>query len=78
MVENVKFSFLCIFIIASSHGCVLSFASIWRVKKKLPQGEASQNAYQRSMLISLKVKKNIRLENISRITKLILNAEIFS
>ena len=43
-----KNNFLCIFIIASSPG-VHTFFCLWRVKKKkLPQGETSQNAFQRS------------------------------
>ena len=40
-------NFLCIFIIASSPG-VHTFFCLWRVNKKLPQGETSQNAFQRS------------------------------
>ena len=52
MTKNVKFigipenNFLCIFIIASSPG-VHTFLCLWRVNKKLPQGETSQNAFQR-------------------------------
>ena len=38
-------NFLCIFIIASSPGVHTLFC-LWRVKKKLPQGETSQNAFQ--------------------------------
>ena len=38
-------NFLCSFIIASSPG-VHTFFCLWRVKKKLPQGETSQNAFQ--------------------------------
>ena len=37
---------LCIFIIASSPGICL-----WRVNKKPPQGETSQNAFQRSVTL---------------------------
>ena len=37
-------NFLCIFIIASSPG-VHTFFCLWRVNKKLPQGETSQNAF---------------------------------
>ena len=37
-------NFLCIFIIASSQG-VHTFFCLWRVNKKLPQGEISQNAF---------------------------------
>ena len=50
MAENVKFigipiiNFLCIYIIASSPGLHTLF-SLWRVNKKLPQGEISQNAF---------------------------------
>ena len=44
-------NFLCIFIIASSPG-VHSFFCLWRVNKKLPQGETSQNAFQRSRSIN--------------------------
>ena len=43
--------FLCIFIIASSPG-VHTFFCLWRVNKKLPQGETSQNALQRSRSIN--------------------------
>ena len=42
---------LCIFIIASSPG-VHTFFCLWRVNKKLPQGETSQNAFQRSRSIN--------------------------
>ena len=48
-------NFLCIFIIASSPG-VHTFFCLWRVNKKLPQGETSQNAFQRSRSINLKWK----------------------
>ena len=44
-------NFLCIFIIASSPG-VYTFFCLWRVNKKLPQGETSQNAFQRSSSIN--------------------------
>ena len=44
-------NFLCIFIIASSPG-VHTFFCLWRVNKKLPQGETSQNAFQRSRSIN--------------------------
>ena len=46
-------NFLCIFIIASSPG-VHTFFCLWRVNKKLPQGETSQNAFQRSRSINSK------------------------
>ena len=46
-------NFLCIFIIASSPG-VHTFFCLWRVNKKLPQGETSQNAFQRSRSINKK------------------------
>ena len=49
-------NFLCIFILASSQG-VYTFFCLWRVNKKLPQGETSQNAFQRSRSISYKWKK---------------------
>ena len=39
-----KNNFLCIFIIVSSPG-VHTFFCLWRVNKKLPQGETSQNAF---------------------------------
>ena len=42
---------LCIFIIASSPG-THTFFCLWRVNKKLPQGETSQNAFQRSRSIN--------------------------
>ena len=42
---------LCIFIIASFPG-VHTFFCLWRVHKKLPQGETSQNAFQRSRSIN--------------------------
>ena len=57
MAENVKFigipinNFLCIYIIASSPGLHTLFC-LWRVNKKLPQGETSQNTFQRSRSIS--------------------------
>ena len=41
---------LCIFIIASSPGVHIFFC-LWRANKKLPQGENSQNAFQRSRSI---------------------------
>ena len=44
-------NFLCIFIIASSPG-VHTFFCLWRVNKKLPQGETSQNAFQKSSSIN--------------------------
>ena len=44
-------NFLCIFIIASSPG-VHTFFFLWRVNKKLPRGETSQNAFQRSRSIN--------------------------
>ena len=44
-------NFLCIFIIASSPG-VHTFFCLRRVNKKLPQGETSQNAFQRSRSIN--------------------------
>ena len=44
-------NFLCIFITASSPG-VHTFFCLWRVNKKLPQGETSQNAFQRSRSIN--------------------------
>ena len=59
MTKNVKLigipenDFLCIFIIASSPG-VHTFFCLWRVNKKLPQGETSQIAFQRSRSISQK------------------------
>ena len=61
MAENVKFigipiyNFLCIYIIASSPGLHTLFC-LCRVNKKLPQGETSQNTFQRSRLISWKWK----------------------
>ena len=57
MAENVKLigipinNFLCIYIIASSPGLHTLFC-LWRVNKKLPQGETSQNTFQRSRSIS--------------------------
>ena len=58
--ENVKLigkpiNNLCIYIIASSPGLHTLFC-LWRVNKKLPQGETSQNTFQRSRSISLKCK----------------------
>ena len=44
-------NFLCIFIIASSPG-LHTFFCLWRVNKMLPQGETSQNAFQRSRSIN--------------------------
>ena len=44
-------NFLCIFIIASSQG-VHTFFCLWRVNKKLPRDETSQNAFQRSRSIN--------------------------
>ena len=44
-------NFLCIFIIASTPG-VHTFFCLWRVNKKLPQGETSQNTFQRSRSIN--------------------------
>ena len=61
MAENVKLigipinNFLCIYIIASSPGLHTLFC-LWRVNKTLPQGETSQNAFQRSRSISWKCK----------------------
>ena len=61
MAENVKLigipinNFLCIYIIASSPGLHTLFC-LWRVNKKLPQGETSQNTFQRSRSISWKCK----------------------
>ena len=61
MAENVKFigipinNFLCIYIIASSPGLHTLFC-LWRVNKKLPQCETSQNTFQRSRSISWKWK----------------------
>ena len=43
--------FLCIFIIASSPE-VHTFFCLWGGNKKLPQGETSQNAFQRSRSIN--------------------------
>ena len=45
----------CIFIIVSSPG-VPTFFCLWRVNKKQPQGETSQNAFQRSRSINQKWK----------------------
>ena len=59
--ENVKLigipinNFLCIYIIASSPRLHTLFC-LWRVNKKLPQGETSQNTFQRSRSISGKCK----------------------
>ena len=61
MAENVKLigipinNFLCIYIIASSPGLHTLFC-LWRVNKKLLQGETSQNTFQRSRSISWKCK----------------------
>ena len=44
-------NFSCIFIITSSPG-VHTFLCLWRINKKLPQGETSQNAFQRSRSIN--------------------------
>ena len=44
-------NFLCIFIIASSPG-VHPFFCLWRVNKKLPHDETSQNAFQRPRSIN--------------------------
>ena len=61
MAENVKLigipinNFLCIYIIASSPG-LHTLSCLWRVNKKLPQGETSQNTFQRSRSISWKCK----------------------
>ena len=61
MAENVKLigipinNFLCIYIIASSPGLHTLFC-LWRVNKKLPQGETSQNTFQRSRSISWQCK----------------------
>ena len=61
MAENVKLigipinNFLCIYIIASSPGLHTLFC-LWRVNKKLPQGETSQNTFQRSRSISWRCK----------------------
>ena len=46
-------NFLCILITDSSPE-VHTFFCLWRVNKKLPQGETSQNAFQRSRSINLK------------------------
>ena len=43
--------FLCIFIIASFLGVHIFFC-LWRVNKKLPQSETSQNAFRRSRSIN--------------------------
>ena len=61
MAENVILigipinNFLCIYIIASSPGLHTLFC-LWRVNEKLPQGETSQNTFQRSRSISWKSK----------------------
>ena len=61
MAENVKLigipiiNFLCIYIIASSQGLHTLFC-LWRVNKKLPQGETSQKTFQRSRSISWRCK----------------------
>ena len=44
-------NFLCTFIITSSPG-VHTFFCLWRVNKKLPQGETSQNTFHRSRSIN--------------------------
>ena len=55
--KNVKLNgiqennFLFIFIITSSPG-VHTFFCLWRINKKLPQGQTSQNAFQRSRSIN--------------------------
>ena len=55
--KNVKLngipenSFLCMFTIASLPG-MHNFFCLWRVNKKLPQGETTQNAFQRSRSIN--------------------------
>ena len=57
MTKNVKLigipesNFFCIFIIASSPGGH-TFFCFWRLNKKLPQVETSQNAFQRSRSIN--------------------------
>ena len=57
MTKKVKFigipenNFLCIFIIATSPR-VHTFFCIWRENKKLPRGETSQNAFQRSRSVN--------------------------
>ena len=67
MTKNVKLigipenNFLCIFILASSPG-VHTFFCLWRVNKKLPQGETSQNAFQRSMSTNQSKVKNIHVK----------------
>ena len=48
-------NFLCIFIIASSPG-VHTFFCLWRVNKKLPRGETSQNAFSEVKVNQFKVK----------------------
>ena len=59
MTKNMKLigipanNFLCIFIIASPPGVHTLFC-LWRVNKKLPHGETSQNAFQRSRSINEK------------------------
>ena len=64
MTENVKLTgipinnILCIYIIASSPGLHTLFC-LWRVNKKLPQGETSQNTFQRSRSISWECKIHI-------------------
>ena len=64
MAENVKLigipinNFWCIYIIASSPGLHTLFC-LWRVNKKLPQGETSQNTFQRSWSISWKCKMHM-------------------
>ena len=44
-------NFLCTIITASSPG-VHTLCYLWRVNKKLPQGETSQNAFQRSKSVN--------------------------
>ena len=67
MAENVKLigipinNFLCIYIIASSPGLHTLFC-LWRVNKNLPQGETSQNTFQRSRSISWKCKIHIMVK----------------
>ena len=64
MADNVKLigipinNFLCIYIIASSPELHTLFC-LWRVNKKLPQGETSQNTFQRSRSISRKCKIHV-------------------
>ena len=60
-------NFLCIFIIASSPG-VHTFFCLWRVNKKLPQGENSQNVFAEVKVNQLKVKNMHVRMGISTIT----------